>query len=97
MMKERLDLEDYEIEESLTPCIRNICTPFSLCKRNIDTEFHYVDIDHAFFNLKNQGRLLVCENCAKIVIKIFSGSIAKRHNLMSKGLLVNEKSLSVEH
>ena len=39
----------------------------SWCGRNVSAEFHFMDIDHAVFNAEQEGRLLICPECAEIV------------------------------
>lgn len=40
----------------------------SWCGRNIKNQFHFVDIDHAAINGRNNGRLEVCSECMQEII-----------------------------
>ena len=44
----------------------------TLCGRTINMEFVFENIDHAYFVLKNEGRLLPCKECAREVINTFA-------------------------
>lgn len=41
----------------------------SWCGRSIAYETHFMDIDHAAMNGRNQGRLVACSECTKAIIK----------------------------
>ena len=44
----------------------------TICGRRLGpTEFYFVDIDHAFNNARNRGRLLTCKRCIAEVAKQF--------------------------
>lgn len=46
----------------------------SWCGREIPrSEWHFVDIDHAAYNVMSGGRLLACESCISKIVEIIDG------------------------
>lgn len=47
----------------------------SWCGRDIRMEFHFMNIDHAAFNGRGEGRLVACPDCvAKIIAALGNGT-----------------------
>ena len=40
----------------------------SWCGRRVEGEWHFVDVDHAALNGRNEGRLIVCPECLSVLI-----------------------------
>lgn len=61
--------------------IRCIKTPFdtsvpmSLCERNVGSEFCFQGLDHAYYTVLNQGRMIPCPDCMFKALEIFNSAI----------------------
>lgn len=48
--------------------------PEYLCGEKVDDyEWSFVDLTHAFLNMRGGGRLLPCPDCAKVAVECFKG------------------------
>lgn len=67
-----------EDEEDYCKCIADTSgnqTRMTLCGKRITMDFCFTSIDHAYFNLKNQGRLRICYDCLIEVTNTFDNSV----------------------
>ena len=72
-----LDINRVADDADVNACIRQTHaerSTMSWCGRRIEPfEWTFTDVDHALYNILNQGRILVCPDCKKVLITILRG------------------------
>lgn len=48
----------------------------SICGQNLDLQWHYLDIGHAFVSAP-KDRLQPCPDCARLVVEVFNNAISE--------------------
>lgn len=62
-------MENYEhhIKKNIKNSQESICG-----KSLISLSFYFENIDHAYFTVKEEGRVIPCQKCVKEILKTFS-------------------------